>query len=97
MMSVDILFFIIILMILICMTTILVSGLIQFFFPNIKFGLIVIILYCLGSVFLLYKKWQEEWILLSIVVLCSLIAVGLVKTFTKVYKMTEKKLVEDQK
>jgi hypothetical protein len=78
----------------ICMIVFMISGIIQFFLPNIKLSLIMLFLYIIGSMYFWNNRWVEEWILFTIVVAPSFLAIALVKFYTKIYMMAEKRANE---
>ncbi|RZT15497.1 hypothetical protein EV282_3700 [Fictibacillus sp. BK138] len=73
----------------ICMIVFVISGIIQFFFPNIKLPIITLFLFIIGSMYFWTNRWLEEWILFTIVVAFSFLAIALVKFYTKIYMMAE--------
>jgi cell division protein FtsL len=76
------------------MIVFMISGIIQFFLPSIKLPLIMLFLYIIGSMYLWNNSWVEEWILFTIVVATSFLAIALVKFYTKIYMMAEKRANE---
>ena len=61
----------------ICMIVFMISGIIQFFLPNIKLPLIMLFLYIIGSMYFWNNRWLEEWILFTIVAASSFLAIAL--------------------